>query len=159
MDQLGLGSRHAGLMSALAFVLGARFTLPPDTCLVTLRPTRSGIEMRLDVNLDALPDPPAQLMALMRLQMDAQNNAANQQLRERALQRMEAESLSRRFRDNPSAFVREELGSLRTATPEERAAYFSTPRGQFVRSLNLSSAASATAYEALRQCTHAKGKP
>lgn len=32
-------------------------------------------------------------------------------------------------------------------------------RGQFVRSLNLSSAASATAYEALRQCTHAKGKP
>jgi len=69
MDQLGLGSRHAGLMSALAFVLGARFTLPPDTCLLTLRPTRSGIEMRMDVNLDALPDPPAQLMALMRLQM------------------------------------------------------------------------------------------
>lgn len=69
MDQLGLGSRHAGLMSALAFVLGARFTLPPDTCLLTLRPTRSGIELRLDVNLDALPDPPAQLMALMRLQM------------------------------------------------------------------------------------------
>ena len=69
MDQLSLGSRHAGLMSALAFVLGARFTLPPDTCLLTLRPTRSGIEMRLDVNLDALPDPPAQLMALMRLQM------------------------------------------------------------------------------------------
>lgn len=75
------------------------------------------------------------LVSLMRLQMDAQNNAANQQLRERALQRMEAESLSRRFRDNPSAFVREELGSLRTATPEERAAYFSSPRGQFVRSL------------------------
>lgn len=75
------------------------------------------------------------LVSLMRLQMDAQNNAANQQLRERALQRMEAESLSRRFRDNPSAFVREELGSLRTAAPEERAAYFSSPRGQFVRSL------------------------
>ena len=37
--------------------------------MLTLRPTRSGVEMRLDVNLDALPDPPAQLMALMRLQM------------------------------------------------------------------------------------------
>jgi hypothetical protein len=69
MEKLGLGNRHAGLMSALGFILGARFTLPPETTMLTLRPTRSGIEMRLDVNLDALPDPPAQLMALMRLQM------------------------------------------------------------------------------------------
>lgn len=69
MDQLGLGHRHASLMSACAFVLGARFTLPPDTATLTLRPTRTGAEVRLDVDLDALPDPPAQLMALMRLQM------------------------------------------------------------------------------------------
>jgi hypothetical protein len=69
MDQLGLGHRHASLMSAIGFVLGARFTLPPDTALITLRPLRTGVELRLDVNLDALPDPPAQLMALMRLQM------------------------------------------------------------------------------------------
>lgn len=69
MEQLGLGHRHAGLMSSVAFVLGARFTMPPDTTMITLRPTRAGVEMRLDVNLDALPDPPAQLMALMRLQM------------------------------------------------------------------------------------------
>lgn len=69
MQQLGLGARHAGLMSALAFVLGARFTLPPDSALLTLRPTHKGVELRVDVNLDALPDPPAQLMALLRLQM------------------------------------------------------------------------------------------
>jgi len=69
MERLGLGQRHAGLMSAVAFILGARFTLPPDTAALTLRPTRAGVELRLDVNLDALPDPPAQLMALMRLQM------------------------------------------------------------------------------------------
>jgi hypothetical protein len=69
MDRLGIGARHASLMSACAFVLGARFTLPPDTAMITLRPTRAGVEMRLDVDLDALPDPPAQLMALMRLQM------------------------------------------------------------------------------------------
>jgi len=56
-------------MSACAFILGARFTLPPDTAMITLRPARAGVEMRLDVDLDALPDPPAQLMALMRLQM------------------------------------------------------------------------------------------
>lgn len=69
MEHLGLGNRHASLMSALAFVLGARFTLPTDSALLTLRPTHAGIELRLDVNLDALPDPPAHLMALMRLQM------------------------------------------------------------------------------------------
>jgi len=69
MDRLGLGARHTSLMSACAFILGARFTLPPDTAMITLRPSRAGVEMRLDVDLDALPDPPAQLMALMRLQM------------------------------------------------------------------------------------------
>ena len=69
MERLGLGNRHGGLVSAAAFILGARFTLPPDTAALTLRPARAGVELRLDVNLDALPDPPAHLMALMRLQM------------------------------------------------------------------------------------------
>jgi len=69
MDQLGLGHRHAGLMSAIAFVLGARFVLPADSAMLTLRPLRLGVEMRLDVNLDAIPDLPSQLMALTRLQM------------------------------------------------------------------------------------------
>jgi hypothetical protein len=69
MERLGLGSQHASLMSSVAFILGARFTLPPETAMLTLRPARQGVEMRLDVNLDALPDPPAQLMALTRLQM------------------------------------------------------------------------------------------
>lgn len=69
MDQLGLAHRHAGLMSAIAFILGARFVLPAEAAMVTLRPLRQGVEMRLDVNLDAIPDLPAQLMALTRLQM------------------------------------------------------------------------------------------
>lgn len=69
MDRLGLGHQHAGLMSAIAFVLGARFTLPPQTSTLTLRPAKGGIEMQLDVNLNALPDLPPQLMSLLRLQM------------------------------------------------------------------------------------------
>jgi len=69
MERLGLAHQHAGLMSTCAFILGARFTLPPETAMLTLRPTRNGVEMRLDVNLDALPDPPAQLIALTRLGM------------------------------------------------------------------------------------------
>jgi hypothetical protein len=69
MERLGLGEQHASLMSSVAFILGARFTLPPETAMLTLRPVRHGVELRLDVDLDALPDPPAQLMALTRLQM------------------------------------------------------------------------------------------
>ena len=69
MDSLGLGKQHASLMSATGFLLGARFTLPPETAAITLIPTRVGVEMRLDVNLDMLPDPPEELMPLLRLQM------------------------------------------------------------------------------------------
>jgi hypothetical protein len=69
MDGLGLGDKHAGLMSAVAFVLGARFTLPPGSASLILRPTRAGVELRLDVNLELVPDLPPQLMSLLRLQM------------------------------------------------------------------------------------------
>jgi hypothetical protein len=69
MKNLGLGHQHASLMSAAALVLGARFTLPPNTAMLTLQPLREGVELRLDVFLDALPDPPAQLHSLLRLQM------------------------------------------------------------------------------------------
>jgi hypothetical protein len=69
MKALGLGHQHASLMSATALILGARFTLPPNTSTITLQPLRHGVEMRLDVILDALPDPPSQLHSLLRLQM------------------------------------------------------------------------------------------
>jgi hypothetical protein len=69
MDRLGLGHQHPGLMSACAFVLGARFTLPPDSAMVTLRPTRVGVELRLDVVLDAIPDLPPELVGLLQLQL------------------------------------------------------------------------------------------
>lgn len=69
MDALGLEKQHAGLMSSTAFVLGARFTLPPQAALLTLRPIRHGVELRLDVDLDALPDAPSQFMELLRMQM------------------------------------------------------------------------------------------
>jgi hypothetical protein len=69
MEALGLGAQHASLMSTAAFLMGARFVLPPDTSTITLRPVRTGVEMRLDVNLDALPDPPERLLPLLRMQM------------------------------------------------------------------------------------------
>jgi hypothetical protein len=64
-------------MSAVAFILGARFVLPTETAMISLRPARTGVELRLDINLDALPDPPAQLMALMRMQMTERPKSLN----------------------------------------------------------------------------------
>jgi len=69
MDNLGLGHQHAGLMSACAFLLGARFTLPPGAAAITLRPCRTGVEMRLDVNLDMIGDVPPTLVPLLRMQI------------------------------------------------------------------------------------------
>lgn len=69
MDRLGLGQQHASLTSACAFILGARFTLPPDAAMITLRPTRVGVELRLDINLELIPDLPPQLLGLLQLQL------------------------------------------------------------------------------------------
>jgi hypothetical protein len=69
MRELGLGHQHGSLMSACAFVLGARFVLPPGAATITLRPTPAGVELRLDVDLDRLPDVPEPLVPLLRMQM------------------------------------------------------------------------------------------
>ena len=69
MEELGIGRQHGPLMSSAAFLLGARFTLPPGSATVTLRPIRGGTELRLDVVLEKIPDPPPQLVSLLRLVM------------------------------------------------------------------------------------------
>ncbi|HEX3453494.1 MAG TPA: hypothetical protein VHS03_02630 [Gaiellaceae bacterium] len=69
MQELGLGHHHGSLMSACGFVLGARFVLPPNTTTITLRPTPVGMELRLDVNLERLPDLPEPLVPLLQMQM------------------------------------------------------------------------------------------
>jgi len=69
MARLGLGHQHASLVSAVALLLGARYVLPPDAGMITVRVGRAGVELRLDVDLDAIPDPPPQIMRLLRLQM------------------------------------------------------------------------------------------
>ena len=69
MDRFDLGGQHSRLVNAVAFVLGARFTLPPGTALVTLRPTSSGMELRLDVDLEGIPDVPPNVASLLQLQL------------------------------------------------------------------------------------------
>lgn len=67
LDRLGLAHQHASLTTAVAFVLGARYTLPPGSALVTIRPTPRGIELRLDVDLEAVPDLPPNVGELLGL--------------------------------------------------------------------------------------------
>lgn len=69
MTQLGLGPQHQSLMTAVAFALGARYTLPADCCLLTIRPMRHGIELRLDVDLELVPDLPPDIADLLALQL------------------------------------------------------------------------------------------
>lgn len=67
MSAFGVGHQHGSLMTLTAFVLGAQYTLPGRSSTLALMRSRNGIEMRLDVNLDALPTPPQQLLPLLRL--------------------------------------------------------------------------------------------
>lgn len=69
LRRLGLGHQHAGLTSALALLLGARYILPPNAAMLTLRPAGPGVEFRVDVDLDAIPDPPPDIAKLLQLQM------------------------------------------------------------------------------------------
>lgn len=70
MRELGLGDNHSSLMTAVAFALGARYTLPANAALITLRPTGRGIELRLDVDLEAVPDLPPNVADLVALQLE-----------------------------------------------------------------------------------------
>jgi hypothetical protein len=65
MERLGLGHQHAGLVSAVALLLGARYTIPPEAGMITLRTGRAGVELRLDVDLAAIPDPPPGITRLI----------------------------------------------------------------------------------------------
>ncbi|MFA8440284.1 hypothetical protein [Yoonia sp.] len=69
MAAFGLENRHAGLMTLGAFTLGARYKLPARSSTLTLLRSGTQIEMRLDINLDALPDAPQVLLPLLRLPM------------------------------------------------------------------------------------------
>lgn len=69
MEAFGMGNRHGGLTTVGAFVLGARYRLPAHSSVLTLLRSGEEIELRLDINLDALADAPAILLPLLRLPM------------------------------------------------------------------------------------------
>lgn len=80
MHRLGVGAQLPGLLASAGVVLGGRFVLPEGSVILGLRDTEKGIEMKLDVLVAGVPDPPRQMFDLLNMAM-AERPQAQKQLR------------------------------------------------------------------------------
>lgn len=69
LHRLGIGNQLPSLLAAVGVVLGGRFVLPEGSVILGLRDTHKGIEMKLDVLVPGVPDPPPQMYGLLNLAM------------------------------------------------------------------------------------------
>lgn len=69
MHRLGVGHQLPGMLTALGLILGGRFTLPDGSVVLSLRDTRKGLEMKLEVLLGGFPDPPRQMHGLIQMHL------------------------------------------------------------------------------------------
>jgi len=69
LHRLGIGNQLPSLLAAAGVVLGGRFILPEGSVILGLRDTQKGIELKLDVLVPGVPDPPQQMTGLLNLAM------------------------------------------------------------------------------------------
>lgn len=67
MHRLGIGHQLPSLLTATGLMLGGRFVLPEGSVMLGLRDTTRGFELKLDVLLPGIPDPPMQMHGLIRM--------------------------------------------------------------------------------------------
>jgi hypothetical protein len=67
MNKLGVGQQLPSILSAIGLVLGGRFVLPAGSVIIGLRDTTRGIEMKLDILLPYVPDPPQEMDGLIQM--------------------------------------------------------------------------------------------
>ncbi len=67
LNRLGIGQQLPSLLAATGVVLGGRFVLPEGSVILGLRDTSKGMELKLDVLLGGVADPPQQLRELVNL--------------------------------------------------------------------------------------------
>jgi len=67
MNRLGVGQQLPSILSALGLVLGGRFVLPDGSVILGLRDTSKGIELKLDILLPYVPDPPEEMPELIQM--------------------------------------------------------------------------------------------
>jgi hypothetical protein len=69
MNRLGVGRQLASLLTAVGLILGGRFTLPEGSVVLALRDTSKGIEMKLEILLPGIPDPPREMHGLIQMHL------------------------------------------------------------------------------------------
>jgi hypothetical protein len=67
LNQLGIGQQLPSLLTATGVVLGGRFVLPEGAVILGIRDTQKGFELKLDVLLAGLPDPPRDMYDLINM--------------------------------------------------------------------------------------------
>ena len=67
LNQLGIGKQLPSLLAAAGVIFGGRFILPEGSVIIGLRDTSKGIEMKLDVLVAGMPDPPQQMYQLLNM--------------------------------------------------------------------------------------------
>jgi hypothetical protein len=70
MHRLGVGAQLPSLLTSVGLILGGRFTLPEGSVILGLRDTHRGMEMKLDVLLPGVPDPPQEMPQLIDLLLE-----------------------------------------------------------------------------------------
>jgi hypothetical protein len=75
MNRLGVGHQLPSLLTAVGLILGGRFTLPEGSVVLALRDTTRGIEMKLEILLPAIPDPPREMHGLIQLHLSQRPDA------------------------------------------------------------------------------------
>jgi hypothetical protein len=67
LHRLGIGHQLPNILAAVGVVLGGRFVLPEGSVILGFRDTHKGIEMKLDVLIAGMPDPPPQMYDLLNM--------------------------------------------------------------------------------------------
>ena len=75
MNRLGIGHQLPALLTAVGLILGGRFTLPEGSVVIALRDTSKGIEMKLEIIMPAVPDPPRQMHGLIQMHLSQRPDA------------------------------------------------------------------------------------
>lgn len=69
MHRLGIGHQLPGLLAAIGLIVGGRFTLPENAVVLGIRDTTKGIELKLEILVPGLPDPPQQMHGLINMHL------------------------------------------------------------------------------------------
>lgn len=75
MNQLGVGHQLPSMLTALGLILGGRFVLPEGSVVIALRDTGRGIEMKVEILLPSIPDPPREMHGLIQLHLSQRPDA------------------------------------------------------------------------------------